>query len=277
MNDSQMNLLVTLNAGYLKPLTIMLQSAIESNPDTHFSVYILHKSLKESDFSRVIKAISSDRLSLFPIEVEDSTLAKAPTSHRYPTEMYYRLFASQYLPSTLDRILYLDPDLIVINSLKSFYELPMDNHYYAACSHILFRGMQKFNELRLNMEKDTPYINSGVLLMNLRLLREEMNPADVLQYIRKHKKVLMLPDQDVLSALYGSKTLLMDSLIYNLSERFRNTYNLRLFPGDSRISLDWIRQNAVIIHYCGKNKPWKTNYVGELGVFYDEIAEKVVF
>jgi len=63
-------------------------------------------------------------------------------------------------------------------------------------------------------------------------------------------------------------------LIYNLSERFRNAYNLRLFPGDVRITTEWIREHAVIIHFCGRNKPWKSNYVGDLGLFYHEIAAK---
>jgi lipopolysaccharide biosynthesis glycosyltransferase len=272
MNEWKMNLLVTLNAGYLRPLTVMINSILLSDANVRLDVYILHKSLKTSDFSRVSSAINSQRLSLIPILIEDSALAKAPTSRRYPTEMYYRLFASRYLPAHLDRVLYLDPDLVVIRSLKELYAMQMDNHYFAACSHVLFRGIQKFNELRLNMEKDTPYINSGVLLMNLPLLREETNQEEVLQYIRRHKKVLMLPDQDVLSALYGSKTILMDSLIYNLSERFKNAYNLRLFPGDVRITTEWIREHAAIIHYCGKNKPWKKNYVGDLGVFYQEIV-----
>lgn len=36
------------------------------------------------------------------------------------------------------------------------------------------------------------------------------------------------------------------------------------------ISLDWIRQNTVIVHYYGKNKPWKKDYKGFLDVFYHE-------
>ncbi len=274
MNEWKMNLLVTLNADYLRPLAVMLNSVLLSDPEVRLDVYVLHKSLKTSDFNAVATAIHSDRLAFFPIAIDDSALAKAPTSRRYPTEMYFRLFASRYLPAHLDRVLYLDPDLVVLRSLKDLYAMPMDNHYFAACSHVLFRGMQKFNELRLNMEKATPYINSGVLLMNLPLLRAETKQEEVLQYIRRHKNVLMLPDQDVLSALYGSKTLLVDSLIFNLSERFRNTYNLRLLPGDVRITTEWIREHAVIIHFCGRNKPWKSNYVGDLGLFYHEIAAK---
>ena len=36
------------------------------------------------------------------------------------------------------------------------------------------------------------------------------------------------------------------------------------------IDLEWVRKNTVIIHYCGRNKPWKKNYIGQLGVFYQQ-------
>lgn len=270
-----MNLLVTLNAGYLRPLAVMLKSAVTANPDVVFDVYVLHKSLTEDDLSRVLRAIGSDRIVFHPIRIDDSSLAEAPTSRRYPTEMYYRLFACLYLPEAIDRVLYLDPDLVVLNSLREFYGMSLENHFFAACSHVFIRGIQRFNEFRLNMEKGTPYINSGVLLMNLSLLRKEMIPDEVFAYIRNHRRRLLLPDQDVLSALYGSKTLLVNSLLYNLSEPFRNAYNNRLFPGETPISLEWVRRNTAIVHYCGKNKPWKPKYDGVLDVFFREIAAGV--
>jgi lipopolysaccharide biosynthesis glycosyltransferase len=275
MESRKYNLLVTLNAGYLSQLAVMLKSVVLSNPDARFDVYVLHSTLTEADFAHVQNAIGSGSIVLHPILVSDPMLKTAPTSKRYPTEMYFRLFASRYLPKELDRILYLDPDIIVVNPLEKLYDMPLENHFYAACSHILIQGMQRFNEWRLNMEKDTPYINSGVLLMNLGLLRKEMDPEEVYGYIRRHKQALLLPDQDVLSALYGMKTLLVDSLVYNLSERYQRACNIRLLPGETKVDLDWIRKNAVIIHYCGKNKPWKANYLGELNVFYDEIVRQV--
>jgi lipopolysaccharide biosynthesis glycosyltransferase len=116
----------------LKQLTVLLQSILHSNPDVQFDVYILHKSLSEKDFEEINRTLNSGRLSLFPIQMEEALLKEAPTSNRYPKEMYYRLFASLYLPKTLDRILYLDPDIIVINPLKNLYHMPMEKHYFVA-------------------------------------------------------------------------------------------------------------------------------------------------
>ena len=82
---------------------------------------------------------------------------------------------------------------------------------------------------------------------------------------------LLLPDQDILTALYGSRVKVIDSQLYNLSDRILAFYNAN--PAHPRHSLDWVRQHTVIIHYCGRNKPWKPGYVGVLDVFYRELKE----
>lgn len=40
------------------------------------------------------------------------------------------------------------------------------------------------------------------------------------------------------------------------------------------MDVSWVRENSVIIHYCGKNKPWNDDYTGVLGVFYRELFQK---
>jgi lipopolysaccharide biosynthesis glycosyltransferase len=93
--------------------------------------------------------------------------------------------------------------------------------------------------------------------MNLKLPREKQDIDTVLEYIEKNKNRLLLPDQDVLNGLYGGKTKTVEHIIYNLSEQYLTLYNINLKNLDNRISIDWVRENAVIIHYCGRNKPWK--------------------
>ena len=89
-------------------------------------------------------------------------------------------------------------------------------------------------------------------------------------------KSLFLPDQDVISTLYGDRILLLDALQYNLGEKFYLSCRLRpRSVGEGRPDLAWVRQNTVLIHYCGRNKPWKPRYIGELGVFYDEFLREL--
>ena len=122
------------------------------------------------------------------------------------------------------------------------------------------------NELRLDMDERSPYINSGVLLMNLAQLRAEQREDEVFDYIQRHSSALLLPDQDVLSGLYGSRILPLDPLRYNMTERLAALRGLEI---------EWVRENSVLIHYCGRNKPWKKRYVGRLGFFYQEALSQM--
>ena len=188
----------------------------------------------------------------------------------YPKAIYYRIFAAKYLPHTLDRVLYLDPDLVVRKSLRALYELPMDAAFFAAASHIR-AFLHRFNELRLGMGEDDPYINSGVMLMNLEALRAKQDTQAVFDYMERHKGRLMLPDQDIISALYGQSIIPLDPIQYNMTEKL---FTLHRFNGDG-MTLDDVRQRSAVIHYCGRNKPWKPGYVGELDVFYNETVSQM--
>lgn len=265
----KLNLLVTLDANYIPHLNVMLSSLLNSNPDCCFDVYLLHSSVNEMDTASTVRVLA-DKGKLFMINTDEVRLEDAPTTSRYPQEIYYRIFAAKYLPDTLDRVLYLDPDLIVNGSLKELYHLPMDEYYFAAASHT---GplMRKMNEIRLDMEDGSPYINSGVMLMNLKKLRMEQNYDDVFRFIEKRKNLLILPDQDIISSLYGSKIYALDTYRYNMTERLYKLHS----PFEKGLDLNWIRKHSVIIHYCGRNKPWAENYSGSLDIFYKEAAARM--
>lgn len=269
MTSEKMNLLVTLNANYIPYLNVMLSSLIHSNPDCFFDVYLLHSSIAERDTVLTSKVLG-DSGKLIMINADEISLMDAPTTSRYPKEIYYRIFAAKYLPDTLDRVLYLDPDLIVNGSLSELYHLPMNEYYFAAASHT-GPFMRKMNELRLDMEDDSPYINSGVMLMNLKSLRESQNYEDVYRFIEKRKPFLILPDQDIISSLYGSKIYALDTYRYNMTERLFRLHS----PFEKELTLDWIRKHSIIIHYCGRNKPWKDNYIGSLDIFYKEAVARM--
>lgn len=266
-----MNLLVTTDENYLPYLNVMLFSLKEKNPDEDISLYVLHTDISESLMSGT-KRILGENGTLTMIKANEQALSDAPTTSRYPKEMYYRIFAAKYLPEEIDRVLYLDPDVYVNGSLSELYNMDMGDNFYAAASHTDSAVMHKVNKLRLDMDDESPYINSGVMLMNLERLRKEQNTDEVFEYIEKRKKLLILPDQDIISSLYGSRIIQLDSFKYNMTERML----LLKAPFEKELNVDWVRENSVIIHYCGRNKPWKNGYVGQLDVFYREAVRKLL-
>ena len=156
--------------------------------------------------------------------------------------------------------------MIILGSLRELYELPLgEEYFYAAATH-LKEFWRKINEKRLDLPEEGIYVNSGVLLMNLAVLREKQQEEEIFSYIRTHEKALWLPDQDIISALYGDRILEIDPYVYNMTDKL---FVLRP-EEEAWMNLDWVRAHSRIIHFCGRNKPWKKNYKGFLGTFYQE-------
>ncbi len=265
--DGTMNLLFCINRGFLPLFLSCMRSIVRSGGYGHYAAYVLHSDLDDGveqaqrrDFGR--------QVAFHLIQVPQELFEGFPESKRYPRQIYYRLAAPMLLPRELERALYLDVDTVVINSLSPLYETDFDSNFYVGCTHTR-EFLTRFNQLRLRSEKAVAYINTGVLLMNLPALRESLDLQAICAYTNARKNDFILPDQDILTALYGDRVKLADTMRYNLSDRILGFYNADHLR--DRIDLDWVRRNTAIIHYCGKNKPWKEGYTGTLGVFYQEL------
>ena len=65
---------------------------------------------------------------------------------------------------------------------------------------------------------------------------------------------------------------MIDTLLYNINDRVMCMYNS---SNKKKIDQEWVQNNSVIIHFFGKNKPWKLGYEGVLGEFYYDLVEKL--
>ena len=146
-----MNILVTLDKNYLKHLVVMLYSLLKSNSNVKIAVYVMNSSLTSEDFSYIKNNINSDMMDVVDIKIDNKMLSDAPITDRYPKEMYYRIFAAKYLPKDIDKIIYLDPDLVIINSLEKLYTMDLGDYFFAAASHV-WGPISLFNKIRLQME-----------------------------------------------------------------------------------------------------------------------------
>ena len=264
-----MNLLFCINPKFRPLLCQCLRSIVKNGGEERYDAYILHSDLTDADMDAV-RAVS-DRVSCRFLSVDAGDFDGFPESSRYPRQIYYRLAAPLLLPEEVDRILYLDVDTLVINPLKELYTMDFQGNYYIACTHIR-EALTKLNNRRLNVPDGSPYVNTGVMVLNLPALRENLTMDEIRRTALQKIDSFWLPDQDLLTVLHGDKILLADTQKYNLSDRILNIYNAN--PKNPRHNLDWVRENTVVIHYCGKNRPWKPHYIGQLGVFYEETVKK---
>ena len=259
-----MELLVTVDKNYILPLQVMLTSLYMNNPGEDVEMYLLHSRLQEKELEPLEKQCGRLGYKFFPVKIEDSWFSQAPVTKQYPREMYYRLLAPCFLPQKLHRILYLDPDILVINSLKPLWETDMKGRLFAAAAHTGKTNLaNNINQVRLGTTHK--YFNSGVLLINLDQGRKEILPEEIFRYAGEHAKELLLPDQDILNAVFGSRTLELDDYLWNYDARNYSTYLLR---SGGVCDMDWVMGNTGILHFCGKTKPWQAGYIHRFGILY---------
>ena len=114
-------------------------------------------------------------------------------------------------------MIYLDPDTLILNPISPLERLDLEGNLFAAAAHTAFSQLtDPVNRVRLH--SDSPingYFNSGVLVMDLAAQRRELDPEDIFRYAADHAAELILPDQDLLNALYGSRVLPLDDSVYN--------------------------------------------------------------
>ena len=205
-------LLAALDQGYVPQLCVLLTSVRLNNPGERFELYLLHNHLPDDCCAQIERYCSDFDIAFFPICVDDALFRDAPASSRYPKEMYYRLLAPQLLPEHIRRVLYLDPDILVINPLRPLWELDLCGQLFAAAAHTGKTELaNSVNRIRLKTDHD--YYNSGVLLMDLESGRKEIVIDDLFRYVAEHENELLFPDQDVLNALYGKHILAVDDAI----------------------------------------------------------------
>ena len=267
-----MNILVTVDSNYIRPLKVMLYSLFTTNHQHRFHIFLIFSRIKPEEIQDIEKFIPERGHDFSPITIRGHEFYDAPVLRHYSDAMYYRLLAFQYLPEELDRVLYLDPDILVINNIQPLYDEDLSRWMFAAAAHNRLLT-KELNQVRVMEYELKEYFNSGVLLMNLPLQRKHMNEDDIFDFVEKYKNRLILPDQDVLNYLYSKNIKKLNEIKYNYDARYYRYYRL---TSNGKVNMDYVMRNTVILHFCGKKKPWHENYSGEFHSLYKHY-EKLAF
>lgn len=270
-----MNILITVDAKYLRHVKTMLVSLRLNGGPGIFDVYLVHADINDTPMADMDEFCQRLGMNLIPVRLHEDDFADAPVTAYYSKAMYYRLLASKILPESLDKVLYIDPDTLIINPVAGLYGIDMGTRLFAAAAHNGLTGISKhINRIRLNTPDAEGYFNSGIMLLNLEKQRGKIREQDIFDYVRAKGKELILPDQDVLNALYSNTILPLDDSLYNYDSRRFEAYFL---ASGGLKDMDWVMQNTVIIHYCGGKKPWHHGASGRfvtLYKHYEQVAER---
>ena len=130
------------------------------------------------------------------VRVPDPVLEKLPQSAAYPSLVWYRLLLPELLPNC-SKVLYLDTDVVVLQSLLPLFMVELGTNLFGAVAEPPV-GWEAQSRL-LGLDLTQGYLNSGVLLLNLAMMRSEKFTEKALEVAYAKNGLLRLPDQEVLN------------------------------------------------------------------------------
>lgn len=272
---------LAISRGCLKPVQTLLKSIDYNNQDMKFELFFLYIDIDRKERQLYQSITENYGYDCFFIEVKVDYLPENELEH-ITKETFLRLFIPSLLPKRLNRVLYLDIDIVVNGSLRHLYEMP-----FHGCSIIAAEVCKNQKECidvkRANrVPRNFKYFNAGVLMMNLPALRadEHFKSAFIVDFLRNNLKDIREDDQGYLNHFLWNKARILNCYRYNYDAGIYFCYENRI---DKRLKymLDMLRReklannNAIIIHYRGPNKPWRDNYDGKClkkFMFYEQMA-----
>lgn len=216
-------------------LPTALNSLLKNNKDNIEKIYLL---IEDDSIYRIDHPlVEFININNYPFIFKKNTNC----TKRFPYTAMTRCFLSKILDE--DKVLYLDTDTTVNGDLSDLWNLPLGSNFIAA------------------REESNGYFNSGVLLMNLKQIRES-GYDDILINLLKNCK-MKFPDQDAMNLVFKDRIL-------PLEDKF------------NKLGGDWQvygkDQEIVIRHYAGVPKPWKPEYASEKDVeFWSQYYTDVLY
>lgn len=240
MEDRRMNninVCLSCDDNYSKYAGVVISSILaNANEDDNLSIYVLDGGISEEHKKQIesLKSIKDYNLGFVSVNPDMFEEYAKIKTHAYITiATYYRL----KLPSLLnvDKIIYLDCDVIVNSSLAELFNIDLGVNLVA--------GVKDLNKREIR--KNPTYVNAGMLVFNLKEMRKENTEEAFLNWTKANADSIKTGDQTIINKVCQGKIKLIDEAWNVQSSNFTNR--------SSYIS------KPKIIHFVCKNKPWKKN------------------
>ena len=249
-----MHVACAADGAYVPHCAAMLHSVLDQRGGRQLSVHYLHgPGLETSSRDAVARMVEGGSAAITFHEVPEAVVADLPVQGYFTPAMWYRILAPELL-SELDRVLYLDADIIALDSLAPLWDMDLDGAIVAAVTNVLEPQHAK-RPRQLGLPESQQYFNTGVLLMDLTAMRREGSTAALCDYARRSGEELIWPDQDAYNVVLGARRL-------ELHPRWNCMNSFWLFEASvaafgSRAVAE-ARTNPAVRHFEGPglNKPW---------------------
>lgn len=247
---------------FAESLLVMLTS-LQINTSVVCNVYILDGGLSSKTRKRINNYFLDSKLRIKIVSVSDECLPDdLKISKDIPISSYYRLLLPDILSEKIEKVIYLDSDLVVEGDIKELWRMPLDDYSVLAVpemsriAHFVSSSKGLLSYKVLGIPDYNKYFNAGVLSINLAKWREDNIPQKVFDYLKKYSEYVLWHDQDGLNAILWNDWKELPSE-WNVMTAFFISESM--YPDlKAEISYDYVWNNIKILHYTNsRDKPWK--------------------
>lgn len=262
--------LFCIDGNFWQHLGVTIASLLESNPRTSFRIIVVSAGLMEpAQITKIRSLIRPERGSLETIVYHQAAKYEHLPTHSHLTfAMYLRLFVTEYLDPSLEKILYLDSDIIICSEIEELWSIPIDDYYIGAAP-------EPYDERQrspLNFSSTDLYINSGVMLINLAKWRADDALAKILAFAEANRHTLIFsPDQDLINSVFRGH-------IMNIGYQWNwQALFPRFTPGELNMderTFDSLKRSPRLVHFTSRYKPWFYRWEPHYKARYYKVLKK---
>lgn len=272
---------LTCDEQYVKYASVVISSIMaNANPDCCYEINIVSEQISQRYQELLLEQVKQKaNFSLRFVFLENLDVSRFYLNSYITVSTYYRFYLPRLFPE-YDRILYLDCDLVVDGDISQLAIMNFEDKGLMACRDVWVNGFlergdsdvytRDYFEIALKMPRAEDYFNAGIILFNLKMIRDRGLDELLFETIQEIPQPL-LQDQDILNSVFsrngGVKNL---PLSYNCTE-----YQGRKKVFCSMLSCKKGNQDQIIRHYIGAIKPWKNEFRFSKGLL--EIDHSIYF
>lgn len=242
---------------YVPGVLVLIASAALHNPEARFAV--LDMGIAPTNRERIDALASRLAVSIRRIEVAPDAFDHLFVKRAHLTRSaYLRLLIPDLFPDE-PRAIYMDCDMVVMDDLGELERIEIGQHMVAGVPCPAVRPA----ELAATGHRPGTYINSGLMVMNLPVWREEGIAARCVELLSNPERRLMTEDQSAINIVAAGRIHLLPS-----------RYNTFADPAAFKSEAEFPKAPAVM-HYVVNYKPWvMASTLGRVWQFHaDRIAD----
>lgn len=239
----------TIDDNYVQHCIVMLLSLFKNNNKNVFHIFILTNQLNQINL-KIIRLFFRFKKHSFEIKYVDETLLKdAPVYGHVSLATYYRLLIPLLLPIEIEKVLFLDSDIIIVENIEQLWDFDVSIYSHIAVENC---GDNKPFIEKLEIPSSSKYFNAGIMLINLNWWRSNDVYSKSIDYLKSHLERITFWDQDLLNAILYNDWFEFP-LSYN-AQSFLFSENTKFYSNKEKEAIN----SPKIIHFTGggDSKPW---------------------